>query len=42
MLFRETVAVYSEIHTQLRNTLYGQNTKLLLLEKTVYVDAIVP
>jgi hypothetical protein len=30
MLYREIIAVYSEIHTKHINTLYGQNVELLV------------
>jgi hypothetical protein len=29
MLYREVIAIYSEIHTEHINTLCGQNTELL-------------
>jgi hypothetical protein len=36
MLFRETVAVYSENHTKHINTLCGQNAGLLVLKQVVH------
>ena len=36
MLYREIIAVCSEIHTEHINTLYGQNVELLNVKLVVY------
>jgi hypothetical protein len=36
MLFRETVAVYCENHTEHTDTLYGQNTEFSVLKRVVH------
>ena len=36
MLYRELIAVFSQIHTKHINTLCGQNTELLNVKLTVY------
>ena len=38
MLYREIMAVCSEIHTKHINTLYGQNVELLNVKLAVYSD----
>jgi hypothetical protein len=37
MLFRETVAVYCENHTEHINTLCGQNADFGMLKKAVHI-----
>jgi len=37
MLYRETIAVCSEIHTKHTNTLCGQNIELLDVKLTVHI-----
>jgi len=37
MLYRETIAVCSEIHTKHRSTLRGQNVELLNVKLVVYI-----
>ena len=37
MLYREIIAVYSEIHTEHINTLCGQNVKLLNVKLAVHI-----
>jgi len=37
MLYREIIAVCSEIHTKHINTLYGQNVELLNVKLAVYI-----
>jgi hypothetical protein len=37
MLYREIVAVFSEIHTKHVNTLYGQNVEFLSVKLVVYI-----
>jgi hypothetical protein len=39
MLFRETVAVYCENHTEHTNTLCGQTKQILLLKWALYILA---
>jgi hypothetical protein len=41
MLFRETVAVYSENHTEHINTLRGQDSEFWMLEQVVHIVTIV-
>jgi len=36
MLYREIIAVCSQIHTKYINTLYGQNVELLNVKLAVY------
>ena len=36
MLYREIIAVYSQIHTKHRNALYGQNVELLNVNLVVH------
>jgi hypothetical protein len=40
MLYREIVAVYSEIHTKHINTLCGQYVKLLKVKLAVYKEPV--
>jgi hypothetical protein len=42
MLFREIIAVCSEIHTKHINTLCGQSVELLYATLAVYVVTTVP
>ena len=37
MLYREIIAVCSEIHTKHINTVYGQNVELLYVELAVHI-----
>jgi hypothetical protein len=37
MLFRETVAVYCENHTEHINTLCGHNAEFLMLNQVVHI-----
>ena len=37
MLYREIIAVCSEIHTKHKNTLCGQNVELLNVKLVVYI-----
>jgi len=37
MLYREIIAVYSQIHTIHINTLWGQNVELLNVELVVHI-----
>ena len=37
MLYREIIAVYSEIHTKHKNTLCGQNVELVNVKLTVHI-----
>ena len=37
MLYREIIAVCSEIHTKHINTLYGQNVELLNVKRAVHI-----
>ena len=37
MLYREIIAVCSQIHTKLRNTLCGQNVELLNVKLVVHI-----
>jgi hypothetical protein len=37
MLYREIIAVYSEIHTKHTNTLCGQNVQLLNVKLVVHI-----
>ena len=37
MLYREIIAVYSEIHTEYINTLCGQNVELLNVKLAVHI-----
>jgi len=37
MLYREIIAVCSEIHTKPINTLYGQNVELLNVKLVVHI-----
>ena len=37
MLYREIIAVCSQIHTKHINTLYGQNVELLNVKLMVYI-----
>ena len=39
MLYREIMAVFSEIHTKLKNTLCGQNVELLNVKLAVHIVA---
>jgi len=39
MLYREIIAVYSEIHTKHINTLCGQNVELLNVKLVVHIIA---
>jgi len=39
MLYREIIAVRSEIHTKHINTLHGQNVELLNVKLAVYIAA---
>ena len=41
MLYREIIAVCSQIHTKLINTLCGQNVELLNVKLIVYVVTVV-
>ena len=41
MLYREIMAVCSEIHTKQINTLFGQNVELLVLQFLVYKILVV-
>jgi len=36
MLYREIIAVYSQIHTKHINTLCGQNVELLNVKRVIY------
>jgi hypothetical protein len=38
MLFRETVAVYCENHTEHTNTLRGQNAEFCMLKEVVHIE----
>ena len=40
MLYRETIAVCSQIHTKHINTLCGQNVELLNAKLVVYKDPV--
>jgi len=40
MLYREIIAVCSEIHTKHKNTLCGQNVELLNVKMVVYIVMI--
>jgi len=40
MLYREIIAVYSQIHTEHINTLRGQNVVLLNVKLAVYKDPV--
>ena len=42
MLYREIIAVCSEIHTKHINTLCGQNVELLNVKLVVYIVTTVP
>jgi len=37
MLYREIIAVCSQIHTKHKNTLYGQNVELLNVKLVVHI-----
>jgi len=37
MLYREIIAVYSQIHTKHINTLWGQNVELLNVKLAVHI-----
>ena len=37
MLYREIIAVFSEIHTKHINTLFGQNVELLNVQLGVHI-----
>jgi len=37
MMYREIIAVCSQIHTKRKNTLYGQNVELLNVKLAVYI-----
>jgi len=37
MLYRKTIAVFSEIHTKHKNTLCGQNVELLKVKLVVHI-----
>ena len=37
MLYREIIAVCSEIHIELLNTLYGQNVELVNVKLAVHI-----
>jgi hypothetical protein len=37
MLYREVIAVCSEIHTKHTNTLYGQNVEFVYVELVVHI-----
>jgi hypothetical protein len=37
MLYREIIAICSEIHTEHINTLYGQNVELLNVKLAVHI-----
>jgi hypothetical protein len=41
MLYREIIAVFSQIHTKHINTLCGQNVELLNVELEVYIATAV-
>ena len=41
MLYKEVIAVCSQIHTKHINTLYGQNVELLNVKLAVYIVTIV-
>jgi hypothetical protein len=40
MLYKEIVAVYSEIHIKQINTLCGQNVELMTVKLAVYKDPV--
>jgi len=40
MLYREIIAVYSQIHTKHINTLCGQKVELLKVKLAVYKDPV--
>ena len=40
MVYREIIAVWSEIHTKHINTLCGQNVELLNVNLAVYKDSV--
>ena len=37
MLYRETIAIFTEIHTKHTNTLCGQNVELLAVKLAVHI-----
>jgi hypothetical protein len=37
MLYRKIIAVYSQIHTEHRNTMCGQNVELLNVKLVVHI-----
>ena len=40
MLYREIIAICSQIHTKHTHTLYGQNVELLNVKLAVYKDPV--